>query len=158
MIYTCSHDNYNSYFYLTYAISGNRGRNANYKGNCYSSLAPKKDFWNIWKENPNNLSPLDNNRYYTEMYYLEVLKNLDARDIYNELNNSILLCYEEPSLFCHRHIVAAWFEIELGIEVSEVRVDNYTITKIERPSYYKEWLTEFINKDTLNRKMINKNM
>ena len=30
-----------------------------------------------------------------------------------------LCCYEKPSDFCHRHIVAKWFEEQTGIEVKE---------------------------------------
>ena len=30
MIYTCSHKNYNSNKFKTYAISGNKGKDANY--------------------------------------------------------------------------------------------------------------------------------
>ena len=30
-----------------------------------------------------------------------------------------LCCYEKPSHFCHRHIVAKWLEEQAGIEVNE---------------------------------------
>ena len=48
MIYTCSHHNYQSNLYKTYAISGNRGKTVNYQGECFSKLAPKLSFWQIW--------------------------------------------------------------------------------------------------------------
>ena len=32
----------------------------------------------------------------------------------------VLLCYEKPPQFCHRHLVAEWLEKELGIEVKEL--------------------------------------
>jgi hypothetical protein len=54
------------------------------------------------------------------MYHECVLDNLGARTVYRELgSNAVLLCYERPDEFCHRHIVAAWLEKELGIEVEE---------------------------------------
>lgn len=31
----------------------------------------------------------------------------------------VLLCYEKPGRFCHRHILAAWLTDTLGLEVSE---------------------------------------
>ena len=45
MIWTSSHDDWQSDKYITYAISGNRGVSANYHGNCYPKLAPKLSFW-----------------------------------------------------------------------------------------------------------------
>ena len=48
---------------------------------------------------------LDTSREDTQDYLIEVLSKLDARDIYNKLNNKILLCYEPNIEICHRHIV-----------------------------------------------------
>lgn len=40
--------------------------------------------------------------------------NLGRKDI-------VLLCYEKPSSFCYRHILAAWLADTLGLAVSEYR-------------------------------------
>lgn len=147
MIYTCSHKNYKSDLYNTFAISGNRGRDANYNGKCFPKLAPKLSFWKIWHDNIGVISEEENNKYYIEEYYKQVLSALDPEQIYRELYNSILLCYEENQEFCHRHIVAAWLEILLDIEVPEIKVEGLHIENIERPSYIKEYLEEVMKKN-----------
>ena len=52
--------------------------------------------------------------------------------------------------FCHRHIVAAWFEILLGIEVPEMKAKDYKVVQVSRPEYIKEYLEEVMR---LNRDM-----
>lgn len=53
---------------------------------------------------------------YTNQFYAEVLDTLDAADVVRELcamagdRDIALLCYEKPSDFCHRHLVAEWLE------------------------------------------------
>ena len=51
MISTSSHNNWQSDKYITYSISGNRGKDANYQGRCYPKLAPKLSFWKICHDN-----------------------------------------------------------------------------------------------------------
>jgi len=48
-----------------------------------------------------------------------VLSKLDPQRLYEDLDGSILLCWENSDQFCHRHIVAMWLEKNLGIEVPE---------------------------------------
>lgn len=153
MIYTSSHSYCDTNKYNTYAISGNRGKDANYEGKYYSKLAPKLVFWKVWHNNIGKVSKVDNNKYYINEYYNQVLKNLDVEEVYKELNNSILLCYENNKDFCHRHIVAAWFEIMLGIKVDEVKIENNQIKIIDKPQYIKEYLYQTIelNKEEKNK-------
>ena len=66
MISTCSHKNYNSNLYSTFAISGNHGRDANYEGKCFPKLAPKLSFWKVWNKNKEINSEEENNKYYIE--------------------------------------------------------------------------------------------
>lgn len=65
-----------------------------------------------WKKNHDN-------DYYIEHFQSEVLDGLDATDVildfsrmdygFNVGENDIaLICYEKPSDFCHRHLVAEW--------------------------------------------------
>ncbi|EGJ5261572.1 hypothetical protein IM977_004545 [Salmonella enterica subsp. enterica serovar Typhimurium] len=62
---------------------------------------------------------------YKELFYSEILAPLDPQQTWNELHamtggyEPVLLCWEKPGEFCHRHLVAAWFERELGVTVSE---------------------------------------
>ena len=147
MICTCSHNNMNSNLYATCSISGNRGKDVDYKGKCYPKLAPKLSFWKVWHDNIGKISEEENNRYYVEEYWNQVLSKLDPEEVYRELDGSVLLCYEDNDKFCHRHIVAAWLEILLGKNVPEVKVDFYTVTNIKKPKYIKEYLDYAMRKN-----------
>ena len=147
MIITSSHNNWKTNMYRTVSISGNRGADANYHGKCYPDLAPKLSFWKIWHNNIGIISDEENNRYYVEEYWKQVLSKLNIEKVYRELDDSTLLCYEDNMEFCHRHIVAAWFELFLGVEVPECMIDGHKIKKVERPEYIKEYLEEVIKKN-----------
>lgn len=142
MISTSSYNNWQSDKYITYSISGNRGKDVNYQGRCYPKLAPKLSFWKTWHDNIGKISEEENNRYYVQEYWTQVLSGLDPEQVYRELDNSVLLCYEANTEFCHRHIVAAWFEILLGINVPEAKAKDYEIEEVERPTYIKQYLEE----------------
>ena len=66
------------------------------------------------------ISEEENTRYYIEEYYKQVLSKLDPERVYRKLDNSTLLCYEDPDDFCHRHVVAAWFNLLLGNTIQPV--------------------------------------
>ena len=117
---------------------------AGYKGECYPQLAPKKDFWKKWHANIEIISEEENNKYYVQEYWNQVLSKLDPEKVFRDLNNSVLLCYEDNMLFCHRHIVAAWLELTLGVKVPEAKATDYKIEVIERPEYIKKYLLEEI--------------
>ena len=147
MIYTSCHKNFQTINYKTYAISGNHGCDADYHGFWYPTLAPKKDFWLVWHRNIGVVPEEVNNRYYIEEYYKQVLSKLDPEIMYEDLKNSVLLCYEEAPLFCHRHIVAAWLELTLGISVPEVALVDNKIIFLEHPSYIKKELIQVMKND-----------
>ena len=150
MISTSSHNEWHSDKYRIYSISGNRGKDANYQGECYPELAPKLSFWKIWHDNIGKIAEEENNRYYVQEYWNQVLSKFDPEKVYRELDNSILLCYEPNTEFCHRHIVAAWFEILLGVKVPEAKANDYQIEEIDRPEYIKQYLEDAMR---LNRNM-----
>lgn len=89
-----------------------------YQGIEYKKLAPKYGFFMKWKETQDN-------NFYIEHFNSEVLDTLNAAQIYSELEqlsktkDCVLLCYEKPSNFCHRHLVANWFKEKLNISVEE---------------------------------------
>lgn len=153
MIYTSCHKYWNTNICKNrnigirkdYAISGNRGKDANWIGECYSKLAPKKEFWKVWHDNIGKIPEEENTKYYIREYYIQVLSKLDPEEVYNELNNSVLLCYEENTDFCHRHIVAAWFELFLvGVRVPEIKANNLKIEEVDKPTNIKKYLEEII--------------
>ena len=85
-----------------------------YEGQQYRKLAPKYDFFMKWKENHDN-------DYYVKCFNEQVLDKLNCNDVIKELlvlvgnfkglnylPDICLICYEKPSDFCHRHLVADW--------------------------------------------------
>jgi len=83
-----------------------------YKGLQYKKLAPKYGFFMEWKKNHDN-------DYYIEHFNKEVLSTLSADEViddigflvaYNQSKDICLICYEKPSDFCHRHLVANWLK------------------------------------------------
>jgi uncharacterized protein (DUF488 family) len=41
--------------------------------------------------------------------------------VFNELGeDAILLCWESPEKFCHRHLVADWLSKKLDIKITEL--------------------------------------
>lgn len=88
-----------------------------YLGAQYKKLAPKYWFFQQWKENHDN-------DFYIRNFRSEVLDNLDRTQVWLDLHeisdgkDIVLLCYEKPSDFCHRHLVAEW----LGTSVAELEI------------------------------------
>ena len=98
-----------------------------YKGLQYKKLAPKYGFFMEWKKNHDN-------DYYIEHFKTEVLDKLDAADVILDFSRLIysfnigesdicLICYEKPSDFCHRHLVAEWLN-QNGFKCEEWRDKN----------------------------------
>jgi len=58
--------------------------------------------------------------------FKEQLKQLEAKEIYSILQSLsdgkdvVLLCYEKPNDFCHRHLVAEWLNAELDLDIKEL--------------------------------------
>lgn len=93
-----------------------------YNGLQYKKLAPKYDFFMKWKETH------DNNDY-IKHFNKEVLNDLEASMVVAELKHLCgksmysdidiaLICYEKPTEFCHRHLVAKWLRAG-GFECKE---------------------------------------
>lgn len=65
---------------------------------------------------------------YIDSYLHKVLNNVDpvkfilrCEEI-SQGRDVALICYEKPTDFCHRHLLAEWLESETGIEVKEFGV------------------------------------
>lgn len=148
------------------SISGDRGEKAGFKGRCFPQLAPKKEFWEIWHNNIGKVPEEENTKYYISEYWNQVLSNLDPQEIFDMIpKGSILLCYEDNMEFCHRHLVAFWLELFLGVSVSEVRENprRETLTQLDRPEYLKGILETVIKEnydmdgfDTINEAYLNR--
>lgn len=96
-------------------------------------LAPSKSIYFEYKETGDWKRYVE--RYQKERLEgidLSILKNTDKDDIV------ILLCYEKPTDFCHRHIVAEYLENTLGITVPELGFENSKRVdyKIQKPSIF----------------------
>ena len=80
-----------------------------YNGAEFKQLAPKYSFLKQYLD-----GVIDSDKY-TEEYYKQVLSKLNPEIVYYYLigkygKDVTLLCYEKPGEFCHRRIVADWFE------------------------------------------------
>jgi len=140
MIYTSNYKNFNLSKFKSISISMDKGKDAGYKGDCILSLAPKYYFFRKYKDNRGIISDEENEMYYIREYYKQVLSYLDPSEIYNMLDGMIMLCYENNTDFCHRHIVAAWLELLLDVNVYEVTQEDNKLVKIDKPKRIKEML------------------
>ena len=151
MINTSSYKNFETGMYKSRSISFDEGTDAGYEGEAYLVLAPKREFWDVWKANRGKISEEENTRYYIEEYYKQVLSKLDPKVVYGELDYSTLLCYEDPEEFCHRHVVAAWFNLLLGDTIQPVTEIAWVDGKLTRlddyASKYAEILEDVIRKN-----------
>lgn len=107
-----------SYFAISHslpnAISIARKSPDFYSGKEYLPLAPTRDIYSDYKKT-NDI------HQYTERYIEEILEPLNPEEVLNELGKySVLLCWKAPGKFCHRRIVARWFEDYLNIKVPEL--------------------------------------
>ena len=136
---------YTSYFaqmrnfpknYIPVAICG--GLPNWYKGAWYRKPAPKIGFFQEWKRTGDN-------EYYIEHYQKEVLDLLDYQKVLTDLQmqvpeeirttmqspvwtspdvHLVLLCYEKPTDFCHRHLFAEWLSQKAGIKIEEFQKEK----------------------------------
>ena len=81
----------------------------------YPDLAPRKDWFWEWKNK--HLS----NDWYIGKYNETVLSKLNPEKVVSDMgDNAVMLCYEKPGDFCHRHLIADWISKNTGITVEEV--------------------------------------
>lgn len=84
-----------------------------WNGPTYPPLAPDRDLLADYKEGMINEAGY-------EAEFRAKLATLDPQKVWDDLHDKVLLCYERPDDFCHRHIVAAWIKETLGHEVVEI--------------------------------------
>ena len=97
-----------------------------FTGCSYKRLAPRRDML-----------------YMNEQMYRREFANImaklnpqqvliDLKRLAGRVGNVALCCYEKPSDFCHRHLVAEWLNQSLGIEVVEYEAEQAAKTKNEK--------------------------
>lgn len=125
MIYTSFYDNVENIPEDIVKISIAGWCPDDYTGLQYKVLAPKWSFFEKWKYKKEGFEDCyQNNDYYIENFYELVLNKLNPKKVYKRLmelsggKDVVLLCYETPELFCHRHLVQKWFN-DNGIECKE---------------------------------------
>jgi len=88
-----------------------------FQGESERRLAPSQSLLTSFK------SGLCTEDQYRTFYRSETLDKLNPAELYQTLSAKgvavALCCYEKPTDFCHRHIVADWFKETLGVTVEE---------------------------------------
>jgi len=81
----------------------------------YKPLCPT---WKIVQDYKRQIISKDE---YSKIYIGCFLDKLNATRVYQELGeDAILLCWERPDKFCHRHIVSNWLSNSLNIQITEL--------------------------------------
>lgn len=148
----------------TVSITGDGGNAWGYFGPSYKKLAPRLVTYtkyaekltelNKLKESSNNFKAYYEYRKkieeeYIESYYETRLKDLDVIELLETLKQNfgkqiILLCHEPIDEFCHRRLVADYFELKTNVYIPEISVDQYGIVKKLAPIRYKNRLKKYM--------------
>ncbi|MGC9515592.1 hypothetical protein [Methanocrinis sp.] len=97
------------------AVAISRTQPRGWTGRAYEPLAPT---WRLVQAAKSGAIDEDE---YIRRYREGVLSKLDPATVYADLGeDAILLCWERSGAFCHRRLVAKWFEEKLGVSVPEV--------------------------------------
>ena len=149
----------------TVSITGDGGIAWGYHGKSYKKLAPRLVTYNSYNEKMQELLKIKEDATkvkeylkfkksiedeYIKSYYETRLINLDIEELLYELedrfgDNIILLCHEGISEFCHRRILADYIELETGIYIPEISVNDNDEVKKYNPIRYKKRLLDVIN-------------
>lgn len=117
------------------SITGDGGNAWGFYGNSYKKMSPKLYLWQYYDQNPDNLTEDKLIDWYIKEFYKLRLTNLNPFIFLNTLNEKfgneiILLCHELPNRklnkehFCHRRLLADWIELETGIIIPEISIDE----------------------------------
>ena len=145
----------------TVSVTGDGGNAWGYFGPAYKKLAPRLVTYIPYAEKLEELSKLKNDlinykiykeeieNEYIKSYYETRLKDLDVKEllyILNEKygNNIILLCHEDINEFCHRRLIADYIELETGIYIPEISINESGRLIMHNPIRYKNKLKQLI--------------
>lgn len=117
------------------SITGDSGNAWGFFGKAYKKMSPRLYLWQYYDQNPDALNEEELIDWYIKEFYELRLKNLNVYDLLEELrdkfgNEIVLLCHELPGVelnknhFCHRRLLADWIELETGIVIPEIIVND----------------------------------
>ena len=150
----------------TVSVTGDGGNAWGYYGPACKKMAPKLVTYLPYAERYEKLLEIKNDltrvkeylEYrkliedeYIKSFYEIRMKGLDVYQMLYELEEKfgdqiILLCHEPVDEFCHRRLWADFIELETGIYVPEVSVDDNGYVKKLNPIRYKNRLKNIIDK------------
>lgn len=134
------------------SISFDKGESAGFYGKNILEFAPYRDFFHVWRDNIGKIPEEENTRYYIELYYSRVLSKIDIEKLLENEKDPILLCYEDSSQFCHRHVLAEYINMKYGVEVKEIEInENFKITVKDRPKNIRPILEDVVSKFNSDR-------
>lgn len=148
----------------TVSITGDGGNAWGYFGPSYKRLSPRLITYEPYKEKYDELIKLKSDitklKEYLELrkiiedeyiksYYETRLKDINLNELLYILekkfgNNIIFLCHEPIEEFCHRRLFADYIELETGIYIPEISVDEKGNIKKISPIRYKNRLKKVI--------------
>lgn len=121
MILTSYFSNYRNFPLFINKVSISRFSPKWFTADQYAiELAPSKNLLNLYKTNRVN------DKEYTKIYIEETLSQLDPIAINQKYKDSVFLCFESNSDFCHRHLVSKWLN-NAGIESFELENSSHRI-------------------------------
>ena len=117
------------------SITGDGGNAWGFYGNSYKKMSPRLYLWQYYENNPDNLTEDELINWYIKEFYELRLKELNINEFLNTLKEKfgeeiILLCHERPGItinkehFCHRRLLADYIELETGLVVPELSIDE----------------------------------
>ena len=142
----------------TVSITGDGGHAWGYFGPAYKKLAPRLITYTIYSSKLEELKNMKDDllnyrkqieNEYIKSYYETRLKDLNVKDLLYTLkekfgNNIILLCHEDINEFCHRRLIADYIELETGIYIPEVSINENGRIIMHNPIRYKNKLKQII--------------
>ena len=122
------------------SITGDGGNAWGFYGNSYKKMSPRLYLWEYYENNPDNLTEDELINWYIKEFYELRLKELNINEFLNTLKEKfgeeiILLCHELPGItinkehFCHRRLLADYIELETGMVIPELSIDEKGIIK-----------------------------
>lgn len=87
-----------------------------FNGRMFKALAPSSELLNA------KLQGWIGDEAFKDKYIAEIENTIGGKykKLATILDGKILLCYEEPNRFCHRHILAEWLALKCDADVSEL--------------------------------------
>ena len=126
-------DKYPDYKFISISIYPPKGITVDYHEPL---LAPSNDILFSYKDNPNEELYVKD---FNELHQIEDYKNalINISNNVGKGQNIVLLCYEIPTDFCHRHIVSSKLKEYFKTEVKELfHEGDYTKYKLTNNLFY----------------------